>query len=185
MKILKEDKERQARDLGEFFEEVGALDELGTAVEEDEEAVREQTDRAVQMSYMVRLARLYQQADRGTSALDATASASVRVNSNTGQSLPVNGTDETEENILGVVLPDAAPADISTTTASSEMGTGANKSSKSAADKRADPTLGADDDVFSVMKRQRLERKKLREMARGDDSANNASAVQDWTAKSI
>ena len=94
MKILKEDKERQLRDLGTFFEEVGALDELGDAVEEDEEVQRERADRAIQMSYMARLARLYQQADRGATSTAAEGSSSIL---DSGSALA-----ESEELILGV-----------------------------------------------------------------------------------
>jgi len=175
---LKEDKERQTRDLGAFFEEVGALDELGDAVEEDEEAQRERTDRAVQMSYMVRLARLYQQADRG--ATTTTSSSALTV-------------PESEELILGV-------GDYSSSSLNEESVQQVKDNSKRSTIKTkvevADTdTTGIENDVFSVMKKQRLERKRLREMARIDndddnDNAESSSAaavtsVYDWTTKSV
>ena len=173
---MKEDKERQTRDLGAFFEEVGALDELGDAVEEDEEAQRERTDRAVQMSYMVRLARLYQQADRGATTTSSSSALTVA---------------ESEELIL---LGDYSSSSLIEESVQQVKDNNKKATIKTKMEVADTDTTGVENDVFSVMKKQRLERKRLREMARIDDddddnnadtSAASVTTVYDWTTKSV
>lgn len=150
---------------------MGALDELEEAVEEDEELQRERNDKAVQMQYMVRLARLYNQADRinSSSAIP-------------GRDIIGGGSSEieSEELIMGV-------GDYSTSL--SEVDTQQISDSSTVVQVATKlTTLNTENDVFSIMKRQRLERKRRREISRADEDTNETegtSAVYDWTSKSI
>lgn len=130
-------------------------------MEQDEEQRREQEDQAVQMSYMVRLAHLYQRADRKDPS-----------------SIAVNETDE----VIDRVLPNRSVD-------SAVLSTTGQRSSEVAPRSAPSDNSSESDNVFSVMRKQRLERKRLREQARIDsdiiDAGDQAATVLDWTAKSI
>ena len=172
-KIIQEDKEKELKNLNSFFNEVKDLDYLEEEVEEKDEHQRNDDEKALQMSYELKLAKLYETASFVKSKTISNEKDSIEVIQShlPTKSIPLLGDQSVMENIDDTNIPPSV------------LGKKAldHTNSKS--------TNNNDDDDIEISIVQIMKKSRRSSINKSQESYENENIapldLNDWTSKSI